>query len=90
MWRLIVVLLMVALMSKPTYIFESPDGGKTIYRRTQGNAHRELWYESDDLISMREQFNEDQEWQQIRRAALKDPELARMLERIRMYWLLSR
>ena len=77
-------------MSKPTYIFESPDGGKTIYRRTTGNAHRELWYESNDLIRMKDDFREDQEWQQIRRAAKDDPELARMLQQVKMYWILKR
>lgn len=77
-------------MSKPTYIFESPDGGKTIYRRTTGNAHRELWYESNDLIRMKDDFREDQEWQQIRKAAKDDPELARMLQQVKMYWILKR
>lgn len=77
-------------MSKPTYIFESPDGGKTIYRRTTGNPHRELWYESDDVVRMKDELREDQEWQQIRQAARKDPELARMLDQVKMYWMLIR
>ena len=77
-------------MSKPTYIFESPDGGKTIYRRTTGNAHRELWYESDEVVSMRREVTEDQEWHQIRQAAKNNPMLAKMLEQVRMYWMLRR
>ena len=72
------------------YVFESPDNGKTIYRRTQGNAHRELWYEAPELVSMREQLKQDQEWHEIRVAATKDPVLARMLEEAKMYWILSR
>jgi hypothetical protein len=81
---------MVEPMSKPTYVFESPDGGKTIYRRTTGNAHRELWYEADEVVSLRREVTEDQEWHQIRQAAKKDPTLAHMLEEVKMYWILSR
>lgn len=77
-------------MSKPTYIFESPDGGKTIYRRTHGNAHRELWYESDEIVTTRDELRDTQLWHEIRQAARDNPELAHMLEQIKMYWLLRR
>jgi hypothetical protein len=72
------------------YVFESPDGGKTIYRRTTGNPHRELYYEADEVVSMRAQILEDQEWHQIRQAAKTDAELAHMLDQAKMYWILSR
>lgn len=75
-------------MMKPSYIFESPDGGDTIYRREHGKPERELWYQSQKITNMRDQFKEDQLWQQIRQAALTDEGLARLLEQVKMYYFL--
>ncbi len=73
-----------------SHVFESPDGGKTIYRRTTGNAHRELIFEHEDIKRMRDQLQEDQLWQTIRAAASSDSELARMLENVKVYYYLKR
>ena len=72
---------------QPQYIYESPDG-KTIYRRTHGNPHRELWVESEDAISMRNLVKEDQLWQKIRNTAEKNPQLASMLDQVKIYYRL--
>jgi len=72
---------------QPQYIFESPDG-KTIYRRTMGNPHRELHLELQEAISMREKLQEDQLWQQIRNTAEKNKQLARMLDEVKVYYRL--
>ena len=77
-------------MSKPSYIFESPDGGKTIYRRTSGNPHRELHCESDEIVTMRNEVKETQLWHDIRQAACNDPVLGEMLDKIKMYWFLQK
>jgi hypothetical protein len=77
-------------MSKPNYIFESPDGGKTIYRRSSGNPHRELHYESDEIVTLRDEVKETQLWHDIRQAARNDPALAEMLDKIKMYWFLQK
>lgn len=31
------------------YVYESPDGGNTVYRRLVGSLERELHYESDEV-----------------------------------------
>jgi len=31
------------------YVYESPDGGNTVYRRQSGSLERELIYESDEV-----------------------------------------
>ena len=47
-------------------IYESPDGGKTVYRRSFGSPHRELitqpvihwkarWYEWEDILKIADQ-----------------------------------
>ena len=77
-------------MSKPNYIFESPDGGKTIYRRTSGNPHRELHYESDEIVTLRDEVKETQLWHEIRQAACKRPELAKLLEEIKILYFLQK
>jgi hypothetical protein len=77
-------------MSKPNYIFESPDGGKTIYRRTSGNPHRELHYELDEIVTLRDEVKETQLWHDIRQAARNDPALGEMLDKIKMYWFLQK
>lgn len=32
------------------YVYESPDGGRTIYRRLPGSFERELYYTSPEVI----------------------------------------
>jgi len=34
---------------KPTYVYESPDGGNTIYRRESGSDERELVKKGEDV-----------------------------------------
>ena len=43
-------------------IYESPDGGKTVYSRTPGSPIRELHSESDEVKSLHEQLLEDKMW----------------------------
>jgi len=73
-----------------SHVFESPDGGKTIYRRTMGNAHRELIFEADEVKTLRNRVRDDQVWQEIRHAAESDAQLARMLEDVKVYYFLKR
>jgi hypothetical protein len=72
-------------------IFESPDGGKTVYRRLPGTSQRELY---SDIVSdgrtLHEQLQENQMWYEIRRMARQDPALQDLLERAIMYYNLKR
>jgi len=66
------------------YIFESPDGGDTIYRRTVGSADRELIRAHD-----REMDNQWLQWIPILRDSRDDPALKDMLDKARNYWILK-
>ena len=66
------------------YIYESPDGGKTVYRRAMGSLNRELIRAEDQDM--------DQQWLQwipILRDSRDDPALREMLDRARTYWILK-
>ena len=74
-----------------TYIYESPDGGHTIYRRqiNQHPSERETYSISDqkrtwDLRERREQL-----WYDILHASERDPELHEMLDQVEIYYRLK-
>lgn len=64
-----------------TYIYESPDGGDTIYRRTMGSVDRELVREGP----LRKLQQRSQLWRKIFQAAESDPVLQDMLDRVEVY-----
>lgn len=66
------------------YIYESPDGGDTIYRRTPGSAQREL-IRSNNLELDRQWM----QWIPILRDSRDDPALKDMLDKARNYWILK-
>jgi len=70
-------------------IYESPDGGETIYIRESGSAHRKLHSESPKALSVRAQIEEDQLWGQIRRAAKTNTALYNILEQAKLVYHLS-
>ena len=69
----------------PTYIYESPDSGDTIYRRLAGSNQRELVREGP----LRQKMLKNQRWQQIFQAAETDPVLQEMLDQIEVYYSLK-
>jgi hypothetical protein len=68
-----------------TYIYESPDGGGTIYRRTMGSLDRELIREGP----LRKLQQRSQLWRDIFQAAESDPVLKDMLDRVEVYYTLK-
>lgn len=64
-----------------TYIYESPDGGGTIYRRIMGSVDRELVREGP----AQKQMLRRQLWRDIFAAAESDPVLQDMLDRVEVY-----
>ena len=64
-----------------TYIYESPDGGDTVYRRTPGSLDREMIKESP----FRKKMSRNQLWLDIVASAESDPVLKDMLDRIEIY-----
>lgn len=71
-----------------TYVYESPDGGETVFRRRIGGGDREqISGLTPDQVRARMQ--ENQLWHKIRQAADQDLELRDMLDQIKLYYQLK-
>lgn len=70
-----------------TSIYESPDGGRTIYERDVGSdpASRRLVSTTERLDS----WHQERLWRDIRQAAESDRDLAELLERVQVYYTLK-
>lgn len=76
--------------SQEKYIYESPDGGHTIYRRQIGNYdHRELVSIDQEIQDKWSEFEENKLWGAIRRKSQKDSTLKEMLDKIKVYYKLK-
>ena len=75
-------------------IFESPDGGNTVYSREHGSDQRELLSTHDarthDGRPLHEHLMESKLWGNIRRAAETNPALQDALERAIMIYKLTK
>lgn len=71
-------------------IFESPDGGKTVYSREAGQTERTLYSIDDDTKDMFVIIREDQLWGEIRRAARTNSTLQAALDHAIMIYKLSK
>ena len=67
-------------------IFESPDGGKTVYARKSGQTERTLIRE-DPEQKYRDRWVE---WRDILRASETNPALADLIEKAEMIWRLTK
>ena len=70
---------------RETYIYESPDGGDTVYRRRFGDIQRELHSVSDKKRFQIDRLSKDKLWGDIHRAAQSDPVLQHMLDQVEIY-----
>ena len=71
-------------------IYESPDGGETVYVREFGGEQRQLHSESPKAVSLHEQIKEDKLWGNIRRAAKTNPTLKQALDEAILIYTLSK
>lgn len=71
-------------------IYESPDGGETIYVRESGSSQRQLHSQSPRAISLHEQLQEDKLWGEIRRAAKTNTALKHALDEVVLIYTLSK
>ena len=69
-----------------TYVYESPDNGKTIYAREMGSTDKQLVGYSYDNTKL----SDDQLWQDIRAAAKDNPALKNALEQCKILYHLSK
>jgi hypothetical protein len=73
-----------------TYIFESPDGGNTVYRRKFGETQRELHSIGEEKRKWDQQIEEEMLWVKIFQAGHKNPALQQALDQARIIYELSR
>ena len=75
-------------------VFESPDGGNTVYSRELGSYKRELLQQYDprthDGRPLHDLIMEDKLWGMIRRAAETNPTLQDALDRAIMIYHLTK
>lgn len=76
-------------MTDQRYVYESPDGGHTVYRRHPGKLDRELYSVSQEKQEQIDLLKEDKLWGEIRRQAKQDPALQQMLDQMRIYYNLK-
>jgi hypothetical protein len=81
--------MMVSKMTEAV-IYESPDGGETIYVREHGSTQRQLHSQSPRAIDLHAQIKEDQLWGEIRRAAKTNPTLKQALDEAVLIYTLSK
>jgi hypothetical protein len=77
------------LTTDQKFIYESPDGGETVYRRILGSTDRELHYVSDKSKNLHAELKHSKLWGKIHRAAKSDPALQEMINQIEVYYTLK-
>jgi hypothetical protein len=71
-------------------IFESPDGGKTVYSRTNGNTMRELHSVSSELTAEMDRVQREQQWMDMLKMSERNPALQEAIDRAIVLYELSR
>jgi hypothetical protein len=73
-----------------TYIYESPDGGETVYARESGSTERIMIGQSTRAKSLIKEIRENELWVDIRQMAETNPTLQEALERAKIIYHLSK
>lgn len=68
-----------------SYIFESPDNGKTVYRRKVNSSERELYIRDNNPVSITYGM-----WGEIMRASVDNPALQEAVERVKILYELTK
>jgi hypothetical protein len=71
-------------------IYESPDGGKTVYSREFGSDKKNFEWEDAEEVSKRQRIRERKEWDEILNAAEFNPSLQEAVERVKILYHLSK
>jgi hypothetical protein len=72
------------------YVYESPDGGQTVYRRKIGQTQKELHSISDEKRQWDQQVEQEMLWVKISQASKTNPALKLALDQARIIYELSR
>lgn len=69
-------------------IYESPDGGRTVYARRPGSKTRELHMQDPELVKELAEIERQKRWQEIFEARSANTGLNDMCEKIEMFYAL--
>jgi hypothetical protein len=71
-------------------IYESPDGGHTVYARRPGSAIKELHSQSDELQMELAELEQQKRWINIFQERKNNAELDRLCQQVEIIYELSR
>jgi hypothetical protein len=71
-------------------IFESPDGGRTVYARQPGSKERTLYSQDPGLQQELAELEQQKRWVDIFQARYTNPELDRLCEQVEVLYELGR
>jgi hypothetical protein len=71
-------------------IFESPDGGETVYARLPGSSEQIQISESDRVRDLKQGMKDTQLWHDIRQTAKTNAALQEAIDRVILLYHLSR
>jgi len=81
---------MGSLKPNATIIYESPDGGDTVYARYKGETDRWIVGQNTRARSRIESIQEDRLWKDIRQSAESNKALQNALDRVKIIYELSK
>jgi hypothetical protein len=81
--------MMVSKVTEVT-IFESPDGGRTVYARRPGSNERTLHSRDPELQRELAELESQKRWVDIFQARQNNPELDRLCEQVEVLYELGR
>lgn len=71
-------------------VFESPDGGRTVYARKPGHTKRELHYQDPQLQQELAELESQKRWVDIFQARRDNAELDRLCEQVEILYELGK
>jgi hypothetical protein len=71
-------------------IFESPDGGRTVYARQPGSTQRTLYSQDPELQQELAELEQQKRWVDIFQARQNNSELDRLCEQVEVLYELGR
>jgi hypothetical protein len=81
--------MMVSKITELT-VFESPDGGRTVYARNSGSTKRELHWQDPKLQQELRDLERSKRWVDIFQARQDNAELDRLCEQVEILYELGR
>jgi len=71
-------------------IYESPDGGRTVYARRPGSVQRELYSQSEDKQLELAELEQQKRWVDIFQERRNNPELDQLCEQVEIFYTLAK